>query len=261
MIITNIQRMSMDDGPGIRTTVFVKGCPLRCLWCHNPECMDAEGTALFFDNFKTAFSYQDEAEELCGRLRRDRALYEATGGGVTISGGEPLLYPEFVERIGTLLRGDGISLAIDTCGFVPWKNMEQVLSAADLFLYDLKASGEERHRQLTGKGNALIWENFYRLLEKGKALFVRIPVICGANEDEVMGIIEKVPACSCIKRVEFLPYHRYGAGKYEKLGKEYGGCAFRTPTETYLQEAVFALKAKGIRCFIQGEEACIPQRV
>ena len=148
--------MSLDDGPGIRTTVFVKGCPLHCLWCHNPECVDREGTVQFYGYFKKVFLYQDEAEELCKRLQRDRPLYEATGGGVTISGGEPLLYPEAVSRIGTILKREGISLAVDTCGFVPWQNFEQVLPVTELVLYDLKAAGEQRHRELTGKSNVLI---------------------------------------------------------------------------------------------------------
>lgn len=245
--------MSLDDGPGIRTTVFVKGCPLHCLWCHNPECVDREGTVQFHGYFKKAFLYQDEAEELCKRLQRDRPLYEATGGGVTISGGEPLLYPEAVSRIGTILKREGISLAVDTCGFVPWQNFEQVLPVTELVLYDLKAAGEQRHRELTGKSNVLIWENFHRLLEEGTELLIRIPVIGGANENELMELVGKIPARANIKAVEFLPYHRYGVGKYEKLGKVYRGAAFWTPTKEYFREVVGLLEDKGIRCFIQGE--------
>lgn len=259
MIITNVQRMSLDDGPGIRTTVFVKGCPLRCLWCHNPECMDREWTVRFQEHFHKAFSYQDEAEELCGRLQRDRVLYRATGGGVTISGGEPLLYPEAVSRIGDILKREGISLAVDTCGFVPWENIEAVLPVTDLFLYDLKTAGEERHREMTGKSNGLIWENFYRLLEAveeaegDKKLYIRIPVIGGANEDELTKIAGRIPADPHIDRVEFLPYHRYGIAKYAKLGKPYRGEAFWTPARECFQETVGLLLEKGIKCYVQGE--------
>ena len=253
MIITNIQRMSMDDGPGIRTTVFVKGCPLKCKWCHNPECMEIEGDAAFFQEFPKAFTYRDLGE-LCDRLQRDRALYEATGGGVTISGGEPLLYPGFVKETGMILQQEGIDLAVDTCGCVPWENMKMVLPVVKLFLYDLKAFHAEKHKELTGVGNELIWQNLNRLLAMRKELYIRIPVIGGANERELEEIAEQIPYSPLILRVEFLPYHSYGISKYAKLGISYPGMEFYTPKTECFKRAVQILQKKKLKCYLQGDE-------
>lgn len=253
MIITNIQRMSLDDGPGIRTTVFVKGCPLKCKWCHNPECMKTDGDAVFFQEFPKAFVYRD-SRGLCDRLQRDHALYEATGGGVTISGGEPLLYPEFVKETGMILQQEGIDLAVDTCGSVPWESVEMVLPVVKLFLYDLKVFHTEKHKELTGVGNMLIWQNLDRLLARGKKLYIRIPVIGGANEGELEEIAEQIPYSPSILRVEFLPYHSYGISKYAKLGVPYPGTAFYTPETECCHRAAQILQKKNLKCYLQGDE-------
>lgn len=254
MIITNIQRMSMDDGPGIRTTVFVKGCPLRCRWCHNPECLEPEATVPFSRNFSDSFVYDGNAKALCDRLAKDRHFFTATGGGVTISGGEPLLYPGFVESVGKELSRRGISLAVDTCGCVPWSSFESTLPFTELYLYDLKTSDSGLHERLTGQKNERIWENLDRLLAYDKKIRVRIPVIKNANSSELEKIVKRLPLHKNITAVELLPYHKYGIGKYRDMEMDYPGKSCRRPEEARVRSAAAILKEKGIRCFYLGKE-------
>ena len=245
--------MSLDDGPGIRTTLFVKGCSLRCKWCHNPENIDREETQQFLDNWKKSFEYDGNMSALCDRLSADQNFFRKSGGGITVSGGEPLLYPEFVKELGRELKKRDIPLAVDTCGNIPWQNVEKVLDVVDLFLYDLKVMDCDVHRQLTGAGNEVILENFERLLKESVPLWIRVPVIVGANFDEIRKIAEYIPANKNIQRVEFLSYHQMGVGKYQKLEKEYGGAAYEPPTEEQMIEFSKITCGKGIETYIDGQ--------
>lgn len=253
MIITNIQRMCMDDGPGMRTTVFLKGCPLHCAWCHNPECISADGDLRFWENWKKSFVFDGDTEALCKRLAKDKRFFQATGGGVTISGGEPLLYPEFVKEMGNILKQQGISMAVDTCGFVPWTHFEDVLDVTELFLYDLKGWNPQLHKELTGQDNKRIWENFYHLLGQGKKLWVRIPVVKGGNSEDLLKLVRQIPSVPGVMQVNLLPYHEFGVGKYQKLGKEYRQERFQKPDMELLKEAREILREKDIVGLIQGE--------
>ena len=265
-LVSNLQRFSVDDGPGIRTTAFLKGCNLRCLWCHNPECIGAgpslqltesactrcgrcvsccpngvhkitsEGVHLLHREKCTSCGACTEAclsaaltlvgtayepEELADKLERDRKYYESSGGGVTLSGGDPMLYPDYTAAVLKLLKALGIHTAVDTAGCVPWAHFEQVLPWADLFLYDVKAASDALHRKLTGVSNGPILDNLRRLSESGARIFVRTPVIPGCNDsgeeqEAIAALLADLPRPP--ELVQLLPYHDYGAGKYATLG-------------------------------------------
>ncbi|MBC5648981.1 glycyl-radical enzyme activating protein [Christensenella tenuis] len=270
--ITDIQKFSLDDGPGIRTTVFFKGCPLACKWCHNPECIRLDAQLRFAKNLcshcgtcasvcrsgvfgadgtirfakctacgKCAEECPSRALTMAGKqytvdmllpeLLADRAFYENSGGGVTFSGGEPLLHASFIARAAQELKKSGVSVAVDTCGDVPFESIEALLPLADLFLYDIKAFSSGLHKALTGRGNARIIENFKRLQKSGARIWVRIPLVAGVNDsakevEHTARLLHDFP----VELVELLPYHNYGASKYGALGLSYPGEGFSAPT-------------------------------
>lgn len=257
----DIQRNSFVDGPGIRTTVFFRGCNLRCEWCHNPESQSGEKTLFYYADKckkcgkcgeicrKKAIRYgifqqklcdfcgdcavfcPENALNLCGKdykieelfdlLIKDKEYYDLSGGGVTLSGGECMLYPQQVAEISKLLKEAGISVAVDTAGNVPWKNFVEVLPFVDLFLYDVKLADQEKHKKYTGVSNELILQNLGSILHAGKKVIVRIPIIPGVNDtvDEmrrIKKIIER-NAPHLPQKIELLPYHRLGENKYNAL--------------------------------------------
>lgn len=250
--IFDIQRCSMVDGPGIRTTVFLKGCNLRCAWCHNPESQSAEPVMMFYKNKctgcgkcaqvcphhlqtcelcgKCADLCPQSAREICGKtmtvqevfdiVRKDRDYYESSGGGVTFSGGECLLQVKALKQMLALCRAEGINTAVDTAGAVAWSAFETVLEETDWFLYDVKCWDEETHRRYTGVSNQLILENLRRLAAIcPQKIIVRVPVIPGVNTSEaemngIAGFLKELGVYS----VELLPYHKMGEHKYEDMG-------------------------------------------
>ena len=223
-IVTNIQRFSIHDGPGIRTTVFFKGCPLCCLWCHNPETIS-------FEMGEGSVRYT--ARELAKEAMRDQIFF-GEDGGVTISGGEPLAQDmAFMTEFLRELKKQGINIACDTCGEVPWVNFELVMPYVDVFLYDLKLATESAHIKFTGRSNKRIIENLKKLAKTGKAQ-LRIPVIGGANEGNEMKEILKIAAEAAPNvPIKLIPYHNLGIGKWEKLGKT--PQRFFAPTEEYVE--------------------------
>lgn len=235
-IITDIQRMSLDDGPGIRTTVFFQGCPLRCIWCHNPECIEEIPTPDFEAHWNKSFERDAEEWDLSSLLLRDKRFYEASGGGVTFSGGEPLLHTDYIMETGIMLRKHRIHITVDTCGYASWNVMEKVSQITDLFLYDLKTADPLCHKLLTGQSNELIWENLTRLLKTGKHVWIRIPAVEGGNRQEIQDIIDRLPLCKEIERVELLKYHKYGLKKYEQLKIPYRAHFCQTPADEVMEE-------------------------
>ena len=253
--IFDIQRNSFVDGPGIRTTVFFKGCNLKCKWCHNPESQAFEPQIMFYKNKcigcgkckevcpnnlekcalcgKCTKICQGDARQLCGKqytsdeifqeIIKDKMYYETSGGGVTFSGGECMLQPDFLKEILQKCQDAGIHTAVDTAGNLPWEIFEKILPYTDLFLYDVKCITEETHIEGTGVSNKLILQNLQKLSEVFDGdIIIRIPVIPGFNESEeeqqkITDFLENIN----IKGIERLPYHKMGEHKYEALGMKY----------------------------------------
>ncbi len=241
-VIFDVQRFSVHDGPGIRTTVFMKGCSLRCRWCHNPEglspepqlrydrdrCIgcgrcgtrgkltDAEGCP--GDGLKICGSVVSE-EEIAAEIAKDRAYYGDTGG-VTFSGGECLLQADFVAAVLARVKAMGLHCAIDTAGFVPWSAIEKTLDGCDLYLYDVKCMDPARHKEYTGADNTRILANLKRLAGRGKEIWIRVPVIPGFNdtEREMTAIADLVQGIPAVTQVTLMPYHSLGVSKYRTLG-------------------------------------------
>ena len=263
-MIFDIQRNSFVDGPGIRTTVFFKGCNLRCKWCHNPESQSFEKQMMFYKDKctgcgkcrevcpnhlqscdfcgKCELYCPAEARKICGReytsdevfaeVIKDKAFYDNSGGGVTFSGGECMLQLDFLCEILKKCKAAGIHTAVDTAGNVPWKSFEKILPFTDLFLYDIKAFGAELHRKGTGVSNELILENLKNL--SGKAdIIVRIPVIGGYNDndEEIRQIADFLKQIKIIK-AELLPYHAMGEHKYTALGRNTE--SFNVPNKNFM---------------------------
>ena len=263
-MVFDIQRASYVDGPGLRTTVFLKGCNLRCRWCHNPESQDerpvllcyptrcthcgvcaahcpahavsadgATNPALCVACGKCALYCLNDARKLCGRLMSaeealaavlpDRPYYDATGGGVTVSGGECMLHIDFLEAFLRLCHENGLRTAVDTAGNVPFSAFERILPHADLFLYDVKCVTEETHVAGTGASNRLILDNLRRLLKtRADSIIIRVPVVPGFNdnEEEIGKIAAFFRAHGRPAKIELLPYHRLGENKNAALGRE-----------------------------------------
>ena len=243
--IFDIQRSSFVDGPGIRTAVFFKGCNLRCAWCHNPEgqAQEAEwmlyphkcvgcGNCATVDLRDEDFVCRHGGREICGRMytvdgilreiMKDARFYEASGGGVTLSGGECLLQIDFAEALLKACKENGIHTAVDTAGHVPYESIARISPYTDLFLYDVKCMDREKHKLYTGVDNGLILENLRRLLTVGASVWVRVPLIPTVNdtEEELRAIKAFLNACGKPERIELLPYHAMGEHKYAAIGKE-----------------------------------------
>ena len=264
-LVVNVQRFSLHDGPGVRTTIFFKGCPLKCLWCHNPESQSFRPEVMFFpercmrcgrcreaspetdgNSAAGAAACAFEAKQLVGKAYtaeelfqialRDQGLYDQTGGGVTLSGGEALAQDsDFLVSLLTMLKKRGVHTAIDTCGFAPWENFKKILPLTDLFLYDLKALDPPLHTKLTGADNDRILKNLEKLARLGAKLNLRMPVVPGANADEAeMRAMAEFAFQTCGPvDVNLLPYHKGGSDKAERLGK---ACrVFEPPTAEQME--------------------------
>ncbi len=274
--IFDIQRSSFVDGPGIRTTVFFKGCNLRCAWCHNPEGISPEKQLLFHKNRcincgkckeKCAYSLKNcdfcekcvlacptGAREICGKeyttdellteILKDRAYYKLSRGGVTMSGGECMLRIDFLLELLKKCTREGIHTAVDTAGHVPFEHFERILPYTSLFLYDLKCLDPNLHAHYTGVTNELILENLGKLLRAGAPVWVRIPIIEGVNDtlEEMTKIRHFLATYGTPERIEPLPYHKMGEHKYAALGK--ATPRFSAPSKEKLESlrAVFEQK-------------------
>ena len=266
-IVFDIRRFSVHDGPGIRTTVFLKGCPLRCVWCHNPESWRSSPEILFspekcsrcgtcvmvcpercrtpipgeapgFDRSRCtacgrcADRCLSGALELCGVRRlpeevlrevlKDRIFYENSGGGLTLSGGEPMFSLDFTRELLELARRNGIHVCMETCGFAPPEQFREILPMVDLFLFDIKSVLPEKHRRFTGRENGRILENLRLLNRAGAELILRCPIVPGWNdsEPELLGLAALAEELGQVRAVEVEAYHPLGVSKAHRLGLE-----------------------------------------
>ena len=231
-VIFDLKRFAIHDGPGIRTTVFFKGCPLRCWWCHNPESHKVlpekfEGCNIR-SNINHSLSALDEVgrevtiTELMEEIEKDSVFYEESGGGVTFSGGEPTMQPDFLLSLLTKCKESGLHTTVDTSGYAPTKTFEKIIDRTDLFLYDIKLMNDELHQKYTGVSNRLIQTNLKWIDDNHKNICIRIPVVPGitdtqANISDTINILLKLKN---ISEINLLPYHRAGEGKYSRFKKE-----------------------------------------
>ena len=291
-IVTNIQRFSIHDGPGIRTTVFFKGCNLRCFWCHNPEtlrtepelqvfpgrcigcgvCLEqceqqahvmADGQRTFhrercvacgrcadtcYAECLVLVGERKTVEEVVDEVLRDRPFYERSGGGVTLSGGEPLLQLEFARGILARCRNEGLNTAIETAANLPWEQIASILPLTDLVMIDIKLLDDRAHRGCTGVSNRRILENAKRLGQQDTPLIVRTPVVPGVNDDPqwIVPIAAFAARLPNLLYYELLPYHPMASGKYESLGMDYKAKDLESPSREQMQTLAEAARQCGI---------------
>jgi len=298
-LIFDIRRYSINDGPGIRLTLFFKGCPLSCLWCHNPEsisphqqkmfnsgrciacgecvkvcprdALQLSAAGLIADPLACALCGQcaqvcpARAIEMVGRtydiaelmemVDRERIFFEESGGGVTISGGEPLLHPSYLLQLLKACGLRGVHRAVDTSGFCDQDVLLAVAQHTDLFLYDLKLIDDVLHRKYTGVSNKRIIENLQALSASGAAIQIRIPVIGTVNADEehARALADVVAGLDGEKKtVHLLPYHGIAAGKYQRLGEPDRQGALREPTSRELTDFEACFSDQGLSVVVGG---------
>lgn len=227
-LVFDIRRYSVHDGPGIRTTVFFKGCPLNCLWCHNPESILPEPQTILRKrilgpkNFlrEEIVGYYYSVEEVMREIRLDRMFYDESGGGVSFSGGEPLMQKDFLLQLLKHCTKESIHTVVDTSGYASEEDFSEVAQNADLLLFDLKTANPQQHEQYTGKDNEVILHNLLSLNEKGPEVILRVPVIPGFNNtsSEMTSISQIATKCKArIREIHLIPYHKLGRQKYEAL--------------------------------------------
>jgi pyruvate formate lyase activating enzyme len=287
--IFNIQRYSLHDGPGIRSTVFLKGCPARCWWCHNPESQlespeiaRSEARCIACDACLLACHEGLQPREhciLCGdcaeacptgarslvgaemtvgqvvaSVMRDRMFFEDSGGGVTFSGGEPLGQPEFLRALLSSFRALEIRTALDTAGLCPTQTLLGVAPLVDLFLFDLKCIDREKHLQGTGVDNALVLENLEALSGVHDNIWIRVPVVPGFNDtpQEMEAIARLAARYRAVRQVCLLPYHGIWAAKPERFGKAGPVAAPQPPTQQTMEHFARLLRAQGLDTTIGG---------
>ncbi len=278
--IFNIQKFSIHDGPGIRTTVFIKGCPLKCLWCHNPESQSIENQILYdvdkcnlcgtcvkicpeqaikIENDKLSTDFNKcnfcgqceiycikEARKVVGKIyiveevfnevMKDKVFYDESNGGITISGGEPLIHVDFVEELLKKLKVGNIHTAVDTCGAVNFNDIQRIVKYTDVFLYDLKLIDDEKHIEFTGVSNKLILDNLKMLSQIHNNINLRMPIIEGVNSykkhiEDTINFIKDLK----LNKVNLLPYHDIAKHKYKKLGITYEGEKVSKPSDEKMQ--------------------------
>lgn len=235
-LIFDIARGSSVDGPGLRTVVFLKGCPLRCSWCQNPESQLQESETFFYaercikcGNCRNGCNSLAKVEtgkyypekKIVKYILRDKIFYDSTSGGVTFSGGEPLMYLDYLFGVFSGLKNSNIHIAVDTCGFFDYKKAEKkIFRFIDLFLFDLKIIDQEKHKKYTGKSNDVILKNLKKLIDNGHNIRIRIPLVpkITATEKNLSEIADLMIKLN-IKDYSFLPYNSSGPDKLRSLGK------------------------------------------
>jgi pyruvate formate lyase activating enzyme len=298
-LIFDIKRYAIHDGPGIRTTVFLKGCPLRCQWCHNPEgqesnpeimvrssrcveeCQDCisqcpqsaiskQGGIISVDQSKCDFcgicrdvcvydaidivGREVDVQDVVDEIEKDRIFFDESGGGISFSGGEPLMQDDFLEALVEEFKRREMRVTVDTCGYAPFDVLDRIRENVDLFLYDIKIMDDTKHKEYTGASNQLIIENLRKLSEKGAPIAVRIPIIPGVNDDEenIQSIAKFLLSLDNIKHINLLPFHSGGIEKYKRLGKKTQAKTVEPPSREKIERIKKILEDSGFLVKIGG---------
>ncbi len=252
--IFDIQRFSVHDGPGIRTIIFLKGCLFRCKWCCNPESQEFEIQNMEMSGKPKIVGRDVTVREIFDEVANDIPYYKRSGGGLTLSGGESLLQPEFAKALFITAHDYGINTAIESTGAVDYKIIEDILPHIDYFLMDVKHTNNEKHKAFISKGNEKVLENAFKIAENAKNLIIRVPVIPTFNdtEEEIKDIAKFATSLPNVTKMHILPYHRLGQDKYKGLGREYLMGDIVPPDEGKMAELKRAAESVGIECQIGG---------
>ncbi|MFC1864098.1 glycyl-radical enzyme activating protein [Thermodesulfobacteriota bacterium] len=297
-IVLHISRGTVHNGPGIRTLILFKGCPLRCLWCSTPESQMSKPEIAVFPNKciqsgkcipvcqlnaihlsnniisidrsicnkcgECALICSSEAITLLGQSMtiedllkesiKDAAIFKQSGGGVTLSGGEPLLNPGFAGELINALKAEGISVGVDTCGHVPWANLQTVLPNIDFFLWDIKHMNPEKHAEFTGVSNELILSNARAVSEKNIPIYIRVPVIPGYNDSEenIRATADFARGLSSVIEINLLPLHHLGKSRYDSLDRVYPITDIPLIPDSVMQNMKQLVESYQLKCNIRG---------
>ena len=263
-LIFSVRRYSIHDGPGIRVTFFMKGCPLKCRWCHNPEGISPFPEMVIQTNKigEREFSKNEEVgtyysvEDILEIIDKEKVFFKQSKGGITFSGGEPMLQVEFLLEALKECKKNGYHTAVDTSGYSSADNYRSIIPFTDLFLFDIKHLDDVKHIESTGVSNTGIIENYRHLLESGKDIMVRIPIIPGFNDDtdhleRLKNFISSTKTAS-LKRINLLPFHKTGSSKYKKFNFPYLMEGIIPPDEEKMQKIKELFMETGIKVKIGG---------
>ncbi len=263
-LIFSVKRYSIHDGPGIRVTFFMKGCPLGCLWCHNPEGISPAPETVTRVNRVGENEFR--ISEIVGKyysiddileiLKKEQVFMNQSNGGVTFSGGEPLLQTEFLLEALIACKANGYHTAVDTSGYSSAENFKSVIPYTDLFLFDLKHINNIRHNELTGVSNTIILGNYKLLVNCGKDIMIRVPVIPGYNDDaenmeKTRNLIDSTKTGS-LKKISLLPYHKIGSSKYKRFNIPYRMDNAEQPSIERMKELKNYFEETGVKVKIGG---------
>lgn len=252
--IFDIQRFSVHDGPGIRTIVFLKGCPLRCRWCCNPESQSYEIQQMTMNGKVKTVGRDVTAGEVIAEVERDHGYYKRSGGGLTLSGGETLTQPDFAVALLALAHQRGINTAIESTGFADFSVIQKILPHLDLYLMDIKHIDSDKHKAFTGQPNDLILANAQKIARSPVKLIIRTPVVPGFNDtvEEIGAIARFAASLPGVEEMHLLPYHRIGSDKYKGLGREYTLAHIEPPSQEHMNKLLEVVNSCGLRGQIGG---------
>ena len=252
--IFDIQRFSVHDGPGIRTIIFFKGCALRCKWCCNPESQGFEIQTMNMDGKEKVVGRDVTVKEIVETVLKDMPYYRRSGGGVTLSGGEATLQPEFAEALLRTCKQYGINTAIESTAIADFSVIQRFLPFLDTYLMDIKHINSKKHEEFTTKPNERILENAKKLDKYANKLIIRVPVVptFNATKEEIGEIARFVSELENTNEIHLLPYHKFGTDKYRWLGREYAMKDIETPSDELMEELKKTVEGYGVKCQIGG---------